>query len=152
MLVNYRLPDFTKAVLFLAFFLGLAYRSKSQDNALSTTESLAADLAQQQLEAYNNRDITRFLEPYAEDVKAYNYPDILIFEGKDKMRDIYGKKFSNSPELHCELVNRTVMGNVVIDQERVTGSAGAADKIIEVLAIYTIKNGKIAEVRFVRGE
>lgn len=133
-------------------FLGIVGVANAQENELSTTESLAANLAQQQLEAYNNRNIFQFLQPYADDIKAYNYPNVLIFEGKDKMREIYGKMFANSPNLHCKLVDRTIMGNVVIDQEKVSGIAGTADKTVEAIAIYTIKDGKIAEVRFIKGE
>lgn len=140
-----------RVLIILIICLGINFSVKAQDDEYTADERIAAKLAQAQLEAYNNRNIIKFLEPYADDIKAYNYPDALIFEGKDKMRETYGKMFANSPTLHCELVHRTVMGNVVIDQERVTGIAGAGDKIVEVLAIYTIKEGKIAEVRFVRG-
>ncbi|MFW5761515.1 MAG: nuclear transport factor 2 family protein, partial [Cyclobacteriaceae bacterium] len=128
-----------RVLIILIICLGINFSVKAQDDEYTADERIAAKLAQAQLEAYNNRNIIKFLEPYADDIKAYNYPDALIFEGKDKMRETYGKMFANSPALHCELVHRTVMGNVVIDQERVTGIAGAGDKIVEVLAIYTIK-------------
>jgi hypothetical protein len=151
MLTVNRYFNLRKAFLLLAICLGWIHNTSGQSNELSATESLAVELAQQQLDAYNNRNIIQFLEPYSDDVKAYNYPDALVFEGKDKMREIYGKMFANSPELHCELVHRTVMGNVVIDQEKVTGIAGAGDQVVEALAVYTIKEGKIVEVRFIRG-
>tara|TARA_R110002049_G_scaffold5362_1_gene37357 strand:+ start:8280 stop:9968 length:1689 start_codon:yes stop_codon:yes gene_type:complete len=104
-----------------------------------------ADLAQRQLNAYNFRNIDAFLEPYAEDVEIYQYPDKLLYKGKDIMRDGYAEMFENTPNLHCELLGRIVQGNIVIDQERVQ----FRDKIIEATAIYYIENNKIKKVYFI---
>lgn len=105
-------------------------------------------LAQRQLNAYNARDIEAFLACYHPDVKVYSYPDKLMYQGIDKMRPGYSGMFENTPELHCELVNRIVMGNVVIDQENVTGFPNG--QVIKAAAIYTVVDGLITEVRFVR--
>jgi imidazolonepropionase-like amidohydrolase len=105
-------------------------------------------LAQRQLNAYNARDIDAFLEPYADDVEIYNHPNELTYKGKEAMRKRYGEMFAKLPALHCELVNRTVMGNTVIDHERVT--FGPARPAVEAIAIYKVENGKISRVYFVR--
>jgi imidazolonepropionase-like amidohydrolase len=104
------------------------------------------DLAQRQLNAYNFRDIDAFLEPYADDVEVYNFPDQLQFKGKEAMRKGYAQMFENTPNLHCELINRIVQGNTVIDQERVQ----FGNRIIEATAIYHIENGKIKKVYFMQ--
>lgn len=104
------------------------------------------DLVQRQLNAYNFRNIDAFLEPYAEDVEIYNFPDKLVCKGKTAMRPIYAQKFENTPNLHCELVNRIVHGNTVIDHERVQFATG----LVEAIAIYHIENGKIKKVYFIR--
>jgi imidazolonepropionase-like amidohydrolase len=106
------------------------------------------DLAQRQLNAYNAHDIEAFLEPYADDIELYDLPNKLISKGKDAMRQDYGKFFANAPALHCELVNRMVVGNTVIDHERVSVSADKA--LTEAVAIYKIENGKIKKVYFTR--
>lgn len=103
-------------------------------------------LAQRQLNAYNLRNIDAFLEPYADDVEIYNYPDELRFKGKETMREGYSKMFDNTPDLHCELVGRIVQGNIVIDKERVR----FGDKVIEAVAIYHIENDKIKKVYFIQ--
>jgi len=103
------------------------------------------DLAQRQLNAYNFRNIDAFLEPYAEDVEIYQYPDKLLYKGKDIMRDGYAKMFENTPNLHCELLGRMVQGNIVIDQERVK----FGNNIVEAVAIYHVENGKINKVYFI---
>lgn len=103
------------------------------------------DLAQRQLNAYNFRNIDAFLEPYAEDVEVYSYPDKLLYTGKETMREQYAGMFENTPNLHCELKERIVQGNIVIDKERVR----FGNKTIEAVAIYHIENNKIKKVYFI---
>ena len=66
------------------------------------------------------------------------------------MRTNYGSFFARTPDLHCELVNRIVLGNTVIDHERVTFRKGEPE--MEAVAIYKIADGKIEAVYFVRKE
>ncbi len=106
------------------------------------------NLAQRQLNAYNLRDIDAFLEPYSDEVEIYNFPDELLYSGKEKMRTDYAKFFKETPNLHCKLVNRMVLGNKVIDQEEVTGFPN--DYVLEAVAIYYIENEKITKVYFMR--
>lgn len=103
-----------------------------------------ADLAQRQLNAYNFRNIEAFLEPYAEDVAVYMYPDKLLYTGKETMRKEYASMFEKMPNLHCELKERIVQGNIVIDKELVQ----FGDEILEAVAIYHIENNKIKKVYF----
>ncbi|MDF2189919.1 amidohydrolase family protein [Paraflavitalea sp. CAU 1676] len=104
-------------------------------------------LAQQQLNAYNARNIDAFLQPYSDSVRIYSFPDKLMVQGKEAMRKQYSGMFERVKELHCKLVNRIVQGDTVIDQESVTGFG---DKPLSAIAIYKIKNGKIAEVYFIQ--
>lgn len=110
-------------------------------------DSSPAALAQRQLSAYNSRNIDAFLEPYAEDVKVYSFPDKLQYTGKDAMRKGYAELFAATPQLHCELVNRIVLGNTVIDHERLSGRSGG---VFEAVAVYKISDGKITSVYFMR--
>ena len=105
-----------------------------------------ADLAQRQLNAYNFRNIDAFLEPYADDVEVYSYPEKLLYSGKEIMRKQYSEMFNEVPNLHCELKERIVQGNIVIDKERVQ----SGNKIIEAVAIYHIENNKIKKVYFIQ--
>lgn len=103
-------------------------------------------LAQEQLEAYNKRDIEAFLKPYAKDVKVYTYPDKLNYQGIEEMRKRYTPMFEKTTDLHCKITSRIVKGNVVIDEELVTANGNT----FKAVAIYEITNGKISSVRFVR--
>jgi len=102
------------------------------------------ELADQQLLAYNAHDLEAFLVPYAEDVEVYQLnTGKLRMKGKAQMRA--GYQFLNRPgTLHCNLINRMVEGNMVIDHEEIVTDRGT----FYGLAIYEMKNGKIAKVWF----
>lgn len=119
----------------------------SQVMAQDSIEIIAERLAQAQLDAYNQRDLDAFLIPYADDVRVYEFPNKLQYEGKVRMSEIYGRMFARTPDLHCKLVNRMVMGNTVIDQELVT--IDKDQPAVKAIAIYKIVDKKIAEVYFI---
>ncbi|WP_242527962.1 nuclear transport factor 2 family protein [Allomuricauda sp. CAU 1633] len=102
-------------------------------------------IVQKQLEAYNARDIDAFMETYSEDIKLYDYPNSLFLEGQEKMRQRYRTFFESTPDLYCEIKNRIVIGNKVIDEEYVTLNGSK----ISAVAIYEVENGKIVKVTFV---
>ena len=102
-------------------------------------------LVQRQLNGYNFRNIDAFLEPYADDIELYEFPNTLIGKGKENMRKMYAEMFEKTPNLHCEIKGRIVQGNVVIDKEHVR----FGDKFLEATAIYHIENGKIKKVYFI---
>ena len=104
-------------------------------------------LVQRQVNGYNARNIDAFLEPYADDFEVYGYPNELEGKSKDNLREIYINFFEKYPELHCEIVSRMVLGNKVIDHERITGISFIP---YEAIAIYEIEDGKIKKVTFVR--
>ncbi|MFN4315669.1 MAG: amidohydrolase family protein [Chitinophagaceae bacterium] len=112
----------------------------------SLRDDSPAALAQRQLNAYNLRNMDAFLEPYAEDVEIYGFPNELQSKGKEAMRTGYAEMFKNVKDLHCELVNRIVQGSVVIDHERVRFNG----RYINAVAIYHIKDGKISKVYFIQ--
>lgn len=114
---------------------------------LKAQEKTALEMAQKQLDAYNARDIDAFVACYAEDVQVYNFPDKLIMEGREKMRESYGRMFQQVPNLHCELVNRISIGNKVIDREKVTGFPDG--KVLQALAIYFVEDNLIKKVYFI---
>jgi hypothetical protein len=130
--------------IILFFVLNFAVSTYAQNS--KADEKISISLADEQLNAYNKRDIEAFLKPYSDTVKVYQYPNTLLYEGKETMRKSYASMFENTPDLHCKLVNRIVLNDKVIDQEEVTVKK---DKpTFRAIAIYTIKDGKIVEVNF----
>ncbi|MEW2922439.1 nuclear transport factor 2 family protein [Muricauda sp. ANG21] len=102
-------------------------------------------VVQKQLEAYNTRDIDAFMDTYSENIKLYNFPNKLHIEGKSKMREHYKTFFENTPDLYCEIKNRIVIGNKVIDEEYVTVNGSK----ISAVAVYEVQNGEIVKVTFI---
>ncbi len=100
----------------------------------------------EQLTAYNARNLEDFAKAFSEDVKAYNYPDKLLFDGKEQMKNNFTKWFEETLDLHCEIKNRMIVGNVVIDEEFITANGGN----FRAAAIYQVKDGKISSMRFIR--
>lgn len=99
---------------------------------------------ERQLAAYNNKDIEAFVKAFAKDVKVYNFPNTLDYEGRDNMRKGYADFFANTKDLHCKIVKRIVKGNIVIDEELVTANG----RTFGAVAIYEIENGTITKVTF----
>lgn len=104
----------------------------------------AEQLVQQQLNAYNAHDLDAFLEPYADDIEVYDFPDKLLSRGKEQMRKNY-LFITQTPKLYCRLRNRVVQSNMVIDHEEVWFGD---PKPVHAVAIYIIEKGKIARVYF----
>jgi hypothetical protein len=106
--------------------------------------------AQRQLEAYNARDLERFVAEYTEDVVAYRLPEAEpVLVGKQAFAEHYRKNRFSLPGLRAEVVNRMVFGNKVIDHERVHGVGAEA---MEVAAIYEVTPQGISKVWFLSGK
>ena len=115
---------------------------------LTTEMKISIALADEQLKAYNKRDIESFLKPYSDTVKVYGYMNNLLYQGKGRMREIYTQMFEKNIDLKCKLLNRIAMKDKVIDHEEVTTKKGKPT--FRAIAIYTIKEGKIIEVNFIQ--
>ena len=105
------------------------------------------EFAQRQLDAYNARDLERFVREYTEDVEVYRLPEQKpAVVGRAALGIYYRDNRFNLPELHAELVKRMVFGNKVIDQEIVHGVPGSPR---EAAAIYEVTELGISKVWFV---
>lgn len=105
--------------------------------------------AQEQLDAYNARDIERFASVYADDIQCIDLATGTIFcNGRQSLIDRYGPMFAEHPDLHCKLVNRVVCPPFVFDEEDVTGIRPGSS--LHAVATYECKNGMITRAWFVR--
>jgi len=132
-----------KNLPFLILVLLTSMYSFGQDTSTKLTPE---ELVQQQLDGYNALNIDAFMEPFSDSMELYTFPNTLLVKGKDKIKEGYKGFFKAAPNLHCEILNRIVNGNIVIDKERVSGYPDG--KTIETLAIYVIENNKIQRVYF----
>jgi len=102
-----------------------------------------------QLEAYNNQDIENFIVNFSENCVVEDGEAKVLMTGRTAMYGSYKKMFEASPELHCQLASRIVVGNYVLDEERVTGRGGNPAES-HVVAVYRVENEEIVHVRFLR--
>lgn len=105
------------------------------------------DIVQRQLDAYNAQNLDAFCACFAADCALADLNGDVTQDGVSAIRERYGALFSAYPENHAALVNRIVVGNIVIDHEDITRSP---NERITAAAIYTVKDGLIARVDFVR--
>ena len=102
-----------------------------------------------QFEAYNARDIERFIACYDPEVRIEDGEGNLLMQGHDSMRAQYSSLFDASPNLQARLLNRIVVGDYVIDEEDISGSVaeGYPDRM-HAVAIYRVDDEKIVHARF----
>jgi len=112
----------------------------------SMLQETPEQIVQRQVNAYNARDIDAFLDTYARDVVVYNQQGELSMKGHEQMRATYEPMFKEVTNLYCDIQNRIVINNKVIDREHVR----FGDRYSDVVAIYDVADGKIVKVRFIR--
>jgi hypothetical protein len=105
-------------------------------------------VAQAQLDAYNVQDLDAHVACFADDVVIADFNGAENLHGIADYRARYAGVFAQYPGNHAELIGRLACANVVVDHERVSRVAGGAT--FDVLAIYTLRDGKIARVDFVK--
>lgn len=116
--------------------IGASARTKAR-----AVESSPEALVQAQLEAYNQRDITTFVAQFSDDVCIYRPPATApVIQGKATFSDFYQNERFNLPNLHAEIVSRMVVGNKVVDHERISG---IRDEPFEVVVVFEVNNGLI---------
>ncbi len=98
-----------------------------------------------QLDAYNAKDIETFCTQFSDNVRVYRPPQgEPTIEGMADFRTLYAKRFE-SPGLNAKILNRTIVGNKVIDHEKVWG---IEDEPIEVAVVYEVIDEQIHNVWF----
>ena len=99
-------------------------------------------IVQQQLDAYNARDVDALLKTYASDAKQFAHPGQLIATGHAEIRERMAIRFQET-NLHARLLARVSMGHVVIDHEIITRTFPEGTGTQEMIAIYEVCDGLI---------
>jgi hypothetical protein len=110
-----------------------------------------AAVVQRQLDAFNARDLDALLATYAEDAQMFEHPSKLLASGAAAFRERYAARFQE-PGLHATLLNRTVMGNIVVDHEEVVRMFPEGSGKIELIMIYEVQNARIARAWNIAGK
>ena len=115
-----------------------------------TLSTAPESVVQRQLDAYNARDVDALMATYADDAQQFEYPATLLTSGAAQLRERITVRF-REPNLHARLIRRIVMGQVVIDHEEVTRTFPEGTGTLELVAIYEVRDGRIATARFIFG-
>jgi hypothetical protein len=107
-------------------------------------------VVQRQLDAYNARDIDALMTIYAADAQMFEHPAKLLASGSAALRERFLARFKE-PNLYAQLLKRVVMGNTVIDHERVTRTFPEGPGTVELVMIYKVENEKIAKAWVIAG-
>eukprot|EP01098_Paradermamoeba_levis_P011264 TRINITY_DN4819_c0_g1_i1.p1 TRINITY_DN4819_c0_g1~~TRINITY_DN4819_c0_g1_i1.p1 ORF type:complete len:117 (+),score=15.90 TRINITY_DN4819_c0_g1_i1:33-383(+) len=103
-------------------------------------------VVQEQLDAYNDRDLERFLAVFSQDVKVVDYfSGKVIATSREELRPRYVDRFSKNPQLHCEVLGRLCMNNIVVDREIISGLADGT--VADCLATYEVNGSLITNVQ-----
>jgi len=107
-------------------------------------------VVQRQFEAYNSKNLEAWLATYAQDAKQFEHPGKLLASAHAEIRARAAARFEE-PNLHAKLLQRTVMGQIVVDHETVTRTFPEGPGRMELVCIYDVRNGKIQTASFVLG-
>ena len=106
-------------------------------------------IAQAQLDAYNAQDLDGYCGYFTPGVVVANVGGDIVSTGVEAYRARYKDAFAKFPGNKAELLSRIVLGQSVIDHERVDRGDGSTPTF-EVAAIYTFEGDKIARVDFAK--
>jgi uncharacterized protein (TIGR02246 family) len=110
---------------------------------LSTKKSEEAEIIDQQYQAYEKRDLERFLSFYADDAKIHIVPSGRCLDGLSEIREVFEQMFASSQSIRVNIDRQLVTGRYVMDREY--ARIMKDDTAIEVisLSMYRVENGKI---------
>jgi hypothetical protein len=98
------------------------------------------------MKAYNDHDLTAFLNTYSENVQIFTYPNKpLGTPGKEHLAFIFEPMFKEK-SVNVEIHHQITQGNYVVNHETVTYGS----KKQKYVSIYEVANGLITSVQFLR--
>jgi hypothetical protein len=106
------------------------------------------DVVQAQLDAYNSQDVDALCRHFTAGVEVANLHEAPNLTGIEGFRERHVGLFAQFPQNRADLVSRIVVGDKVLDHERVFRAPDAAP--FEVVAIYSFEGGLIARIDFIR--
>lgn len=123
-------------------------RRDQWDSLGPTPDSSApAVVAQRQLDAYNAHDLAGWLACYAPQACQFAWPATLLAQGHAAIRARMVERFAD-PSLHAQLLRRTVIGSMVIDEETVSRQLPTGPAVVPLVAMYQIEQGLIQSAVF----
>jgi hypothetical protein len=114
-------------------------------------ELITIALIDQQLQAYNARDIVAFSATYHDDIEIFTLSGGRQYQGKAKLIEQYGAKFASLKYLCATSIKRIVQGQYLVDHELAESASedvNCIDRSVKVIAAYEVEGGLIRRVTF----
>jgi|GEM_PF-3484398 hypothetical protein len=104
-----------------------------------------------QLKAYNEGDYPLFASCYDKNILSFDFETASIIShlSDSSFFDYYRQKFIENPDLHCEVTQRIVHGNLVVDQEIISHFQSQVHK---EMVIYQVDGDLITKMWFSKVE
>ena len=102
-----------------------------------------SDAVDRVLETLNAHDLDAFVACYAPEATIENGHDKVVARGHDELRARDGPMVDESPDVRVEALSRTVVGEFVVQEERVTGRGEPQRHV----AVYLVQDGLIVRER-----
>jgi hypothetical protein len=109
-----------------------------------------SELVAAQVDAYNAQDLDKFVGFYADDCVIADLNGEVRFPNRVAIRARFAETFAKFPQNRARILKRIAVGNIVVDHE--VGERSPGGDSFELVAVYTIKNGKIARLDMTKGE
>ncbi|KJY94547.1 hypothetical protein TW73_18225 [Pseudoalteromonas piscicida] len=111
-------------------------------------------IVEQQLAAYNKRDIDAFVATYHDDVEIHYFPGGIAYSGKEKLKKTYTQLFSRVTCLSAKISNREIQGRFVVDTEVIEfclmRDGEEYKSNYKAIATYEVVDGLIKRVLFLK--
>lgn len=133
-------------------------KSDAEQNPFTEHEAIAMDVSivdpetivRRQLDAYNAHDIEAFMALWSEDAQYFEHPSKMLASGAAQIRERHVAGFKEAKPVG-ELISRVVLGNRVVDHERVTCNFPEGRGQLEVVAIYEVGENTVDRAWFLFG-
>src|SRR5262249_41873399 len=107
----------------------------------------AAPPVARQLDAYNQQDLAGFSTCYTDDMILEETGKTGVFvKGRAQLEERYGKLFKEHPENRARVLNRSMVGPWVAEEEEVSGGGGT----FRVLVVYRVRGDLVERATFYR--
>lgn len=99
-----------------------------------------------QLEAYNRQDVAAFSRCYSDDVVLEDAEKGVFVRGRAQLEERYASLFRQFPDNRARVVNRSLVGPWVFEEEEVTRGGDT----FRVLVVYKVRGDLVERATFYR--
>jgi hypothetical protein len=101
------------------------------------------EIAQANIEAYNAHDVEALMATFSPSATFGQLGGRILLDGRGPMQGYYTQLFQAQPTLRCEVRQRTVIGQFVVELQEISGEGQPG---MQAMMISEVREGKILKV------